>query len=228
MHGEWRKLWVYHYREALSCIIVAFRNLNREISLLSRWRKQIKVSNLHRGQIDVSKVRNPTNHCTRLYLITCTSIFVTSTTSYQPANLHPPSSSTMISLSNDTSLSKDDLRVLEQARQRLYQLTDSLNSLNRDVHNAHPLPSWYFNPFPLPPCPQIFPFPPFPSPPRKPSLTPPPRAGPPSTSASPSSPPTSSPSPATSARTPRCCPPSPCSRCRSTRAKSRRTCSRCC
>ncbi|KAL8756585.1 MAG: hypothetical protein Q9184_004453 [Pyrenodesmia sp. 2 TL-2023] len=41
-----------------------------------------------------------------------------------------------------TTLSKDDLRVLELARQRLYQLTDSLNSLNRDIHTAHPLPSW--------------------------------------------------------------------------------------
>ncbi|KAI4120485.1 MAG: hypothetical protein LQ338_006981, partial [Usnochroma carphineum] len=44
-------------------------------------------------------------------------------------------------------LSKDDLRILEQARQRLYQLTDSLNSLNRDIHSSHPLPSWYI--FPL-------------------------------------------------------------------------------
>ncbi|KAI4175998.1 MAG: hypothetical protein LQ343_001280 [Gyalolechia ehrenbergii] len=41
-----------------------------------------------------------------------------------------------------TSLSSQEIRVLEQARQRLYQLTDSLNSLNRDVYNGQPLPSW--------------------------------------------------------------------------------------
>ncbi|KAL8903773.1 MAG: hypothetical protein Q9207_003697 [Kuettlingeria erythrocarpa] len=40
-----------------------------------------------------------------------------------------------------TTLSKDDVRVLEIARQRLYQLTDSLNSLNRDaIPPIPPLP----------------------------------------------------------------------------------------
>ncbi|KAL8806648.1 MAG: hypothetical protein Q9182_001176 [Xanthomendoza sp. 2 TL-2023] len=41
-----------------------------------------------------------------------------------------------------TSLSPEDVRALEQTRQRLAQLTESLNSLNRDVHTTHPLPSW--------------------------------------------------------------------------------------
>ncbi|KAL8663523.1 MAG: hypothetical protein Q9202_003833 [Teloschistes flavicans] len=40
------------------------------------------------------------------------------------------------------SLSAQDIRTLEQTRQRLYQLTESLSSLNRDVHSQHPLPSW--------------------------------------------------------------------------------------
>ena len=42
-----------------------------------------------------------------------------------------------------TSLSPSDIRILEQIRQRLSQLTESLNSLNRDIHTVHPLPSWY-------------------------------------------------------------------------------------
>ncbi len=41
------------------------------------------------------------------------------------------------------SLSPSDIRILEQIRQRLSQLTESLNSLNRDIHTIHPLPSWY-------------------------------------------------------------------------------------
>ncbi|KAL8841116.1 MAG: hypothetical protein Q9176_003457 [Flavoplaca citrina] len=41
-----------------------------------------------------------------------------------------------------TSLSPSDIRILEQIRQRLSQLTESLNSLNRDIHTVHPLPSW--------------------------------------------------------------------------------------
>ncbi|KAL8730874.1 MAG: hypothetical protein Q9166_003801 [cf. Caloplaca sp. 2 TL-2023] len=41
-----------------------------------------------------------------------------------------------------TALSPEDIRILEQTRQRLSQLTESLNSLNRDVHSPHPLPSW--------------------------------------------------------------------------------------
>ncbi|KAI4183498.1 MAG: hypothetical protein LQ346_006312 [Caloplaca aetnensis] len=60
-------------------------------------------------------------------------------------------------------LSKDDVRVLEITRQRLYQLTDSLNSLNRDVHTAHPLPSWYVAiPLPLHIFPTLTPPLPFP------------------------------------------------------------------
>ncbi|KAL8633192.1 hypothetical protein Q9189_001092 [Teloschistes chrysophthalmus] len=39
-------------------------------------------------------------------------------------------------------LSPQDTRTLEQTRQRLYQLTESLSSLNRDFHSQHPLPSW--------------------------------------------------------------------------------------
>ncbi|KAL8703206.1 MAG: hypothetical protein Q9201_003592 [Fulgogasparrea decipioides] len=41
-----------------------------------------------------------------------------------------------------TTLTPQDIRTLEQTRQRLYQLTDALNSLNRDIYAAHPLPSW--------------------------------------------------------------------------------------
>ncbi|KAI4226678.1 MAG: hypothetical protein L6R36_002991 [Xanthoria steineri] len=41
-----------------------------------------------------------------------------------------------------TSLSPSDIRILEQTRQRLSQLTESLNALNRDLHTSHPLPSW--------------------------------------------------------------------------------------
>ncbi|CAO1596313.1 mediator of RNA polymerase II transcription subunit 8 [Xanthoria calcicola] len=41
-----------------------------------------------------------------------------------------------------TSLTPSDIRILEQTRQRLSQLTESLNALNRDIHTSHPLPSW--------------------------------------------------------------------------------------
>jgi mediator of RNA polymerase II transcription subunit 8 len=39
-------------------------------------------------------------------------------------------------------LSQEDLKVLEQARQRLYQLTNNIASLKGDVLRSNPLPQW--------------------------------------------------------------------------------------
>lgn len=39
-------------------------------------------------------------------------------------------------------LRPEDLRALEQTRQRLYQLTQSIGSLKQDVQRTTPMPAW--------------------------------------------------------------------------------------
>jgi mediator of RNA polymerase II transcription subunit 8 len=39
-------------------------------------------------------------------------------------------------------LSQEDLKALEQARQRLYQLSNNIASLKGDVLRSSPLPQW--------------------------------------------------------------------------------------
>lgn len=51
-----------------------------------------------------------------------------------------------------TTLTPTDIKTLEQTRQRLSQLTNSLVSLQQSLLQSDPLPSWY-NPFPLTPTP---------------------------------------------------------------------------
>jgi hypothetical protein len=63
-----------------------------------------------------------------------------------------------------TTLTPTDIKTLEQTRQRLSQLTNSLASLQQSLLQSDPLPSWY-NPFPLPPSPFPLPPSPFPLPP---------------------------------------------------------------
>jgi hypothetical protein len=46
---------------------------------------------------------------------------------------------------NSLSLSPNDLKVLDQARQRLSQLTKTLQSLQAQVLSADPLPPWRVN-----------------------------------------------------------------------------------
>jgi len=41
------------------------------------------------------------------------------------------------------SLTQEDLKALEQARQRLYQLSNNIASLKSDVLRSNPLPQWY-------------------------------------------------------------------------------------
>lgn len=40
-------------------------------------------------------------------------------------------------------LNQDQIKVLEQTRQRLMQLTHSLGSLAASLNQSDPLPSWY-------------------------------------------------------------------------------------
>ena len=46
-----------------------------------------------------------------------------------------------------TSLSPEDIKLLEQTRQRLSQLSNSLSSLQQQLLNSDPLPPWYARPF---------------------------------------------------------------------------------
>lgn len=43
-------------------------------------------------------------------------------------------------------LRPEDLKALEQTRQRLYQLTNNIGSLKNDVMRSNPLPDWYVPP----------------------------------------------------------------------------------
>jgi hypothetical protein len=45
-----------------------------------------------------------------------------------------------------TTLSQDQVKVLEQTRQRLVQLTHSLGSLAASLQQSDPLPPWYILP----------------------------------------------------------------------------------
>jgi mediator of RNA polymerase II transcription subunit 8 len=40
-------------------------------------------------------------------------------------------------------LSQEDIKTLEQTRQRLYQLSNNIASLKADVLRSNPLPQWY-------------------------------------------------------------------------------------
>lgn len=42
-----------------------------------------------------------------------------------------------------TTPTQDQIKALEQSRQRLVQLTRSLGSLVASLHTSDPLPSWY-------------------------------------------------------------------------------------
>jgi mediator complex subunit MED8 len=44
-----------------------------------------------------------------------------------------------------TTLSQDQVKVLEQTRQRLVQLTHSLGSLSASLQQSDPLPPWYIS-----------------------------------------------------------------------------------
>ncbi|CZT12237.1 related to Mediator of RNA polymerase II transcription subunit 8 [Rhynchosporium agropyri] len=43
------------------------------------------------------------------------------------------------------SLNQEDIKVLEQVRQRVFQLTNNIASLKSDVLRSNPLPPWYMN-----------------------------------------------------------------------------------
>jgi mediator of RNA polymerase II transcription subunit 8 len=43
-------------------------------------------------------------------------------------------------------LGHEDIKALEQTRQRLYQLSNNIASLKGDVLRSNPLPQWYATP----------------------------------------------------------------------------------
>jgi hypothetical protein len=73
------------------------------------------------------------------------SVMTQSTTppsSDRPAQLHVTSQSMMAA-----SLNENQIKVLEQTRQRLVQLTHSLGSLAGSLQHSDPLPSWLVRSF---------------------------------------------------------------------------------
>lgn len=47
---------------------------------------------------------------------------------------------------SSTALRQEDLKVLDQTRQRLFQLANNIASLKADVQQGNPLPPWYILP----------------------------------------------------------------------------------
>jgi hypothetical protein len=61
---------------------------------------------------------------------------------------HPPSKDTSarvktpIHIMADAHLRQEDLKALDQARSRLFQLASNINSLKIDIAQSNPLPEW--------------------------------------------------------------------------------------
>lgn len=53
-----------------------------------------------------------------------------------------PTTSASFGATDPAALNGDDLKVLEQVRQRLYQLCTSIQRLQQEVYQQNPLPSW--------------------------------------------------------------------------------------
>src|SRR6202020_933912 len=59
-----------------------------------------------------------------------------------PLSRQPTSRAAIGATMAQATLSQEDLKALEQARQRLYQLSNNIASLKGDVLRSSPLPQW--------------------------------------------------------------------------------------